>query len=150
MQNGIFPAKQSRSRALSPWADLTERWLHMKRYLTYTEYQSYGGSLSKEDFNLSEIRAQKRIDYLTDRRVADMEKVPEEVKLCIISLIRVDSRADSPLIASFNTDGYSESYGSAPDQIKVLQKAVDAEIREMLCGVTNDQGVPLLYRGLDL
>lgn len=128
----------------------------MKRYLTYAEYQAYGGTLSEADFSLSEFRAQKRIDYLTDGRVADMAEVPEEVKLCILSLIKVDSKAgvdaqaDNPLVASFNTDGYSESYGSAAEQTAALQKAMNTTIREMLYGVTNDEGVPLLYRGLDL
>lgn len=128
----------------------------MKRYLTYAEYEAYGGTLSEADFNLSEFRAQKSIDYLTDSRVADMSEVPEEVKLCIMALIKADSKigvdaqADNPLVASFNTDGYSESYGSATDQTAALKNAVNNTIREMLYGVTNDKGVPLLYRGLDL
>lgn len=128
----------------------------MKRYLTYAEYQAYGGTLTEAEFNLSEFRAQKRIDYLTDSRVADMTEVPEEVKFCIMSLIKVDrkagvdAQADNPLVASFNTDGYSESYGSASEQAAALHKSMDATIREMLYGVTNNEGVPLLYRGLDL
>lgn len=128
----------------------------MERYLTYEEYQAYGGKLAEEDFYLSEFRAQKRIDYLTDSRVAGMAEVPEEVKLCIMSLIKVDSKtgvdaqADNPLVSSFSTDGYSESYGSATDQTAALQKAMNATIRSMLYGVANDAGVPLLYRGLDL
>ncbi len=127
----------------------------MERYLTYAEYQSYGGKLAEDDFNISEFRARKRIDYLTDSRVAGMAEVPEEVKICIMSLIKVDSKvgvdaqADNPLIASFSTDGYSESYGSAADQTASLQKAMIAIIMNMLYGVTNDAGVPLLYRGLD-
>lgn len=128
----------------------------MKRYLTYAEYQKYGGNLPETEFNLSEFRAQKRIDYLTDNRVEGMQEVPEEVKLCMMSLIKVDGKAgvdalaDTPLLSSFSTDGYSESYGSAADQIATMQKTMDATIREMLYGVTNDEGVPLLYRGLDL
>lgn len=128
----------------------------MEKYLTYEEYTSYGGTLPEDAFNLSEFRAQKRIDYLTDKRVAGMAEVPEEVKLCIMSLIKVDSKAgvdaqvDNPLISSFNTDGYSESYGNTTDQIATLQKSMNATIREMLYGVLNDEGVPLLYRGLDL
>lgn len=128
----------------------------MEKYLTYEEYKNYGGTLPEDAFSLSEFRAQKRIDYLTDKRVAGMAEVPEEVKLCIMSLIKVDSKAgvdaqvDNPLISSFNTDGYSESYGSATDQIATLQKSMNATIREMLYGVLNDEGVPLLYRGLDL
>lgn len=128
----------------------------MDRYLTYAEYQDYGGTLNEADFKLAEFRAQKRIDYLTDSRVKDMQEVPEEVKLCIVSLIKVDSKigvdaqVDNPLVASFNTDGYSESYGNAAEQTASLNRSVDKTIREMLYGVTNEQGVPLLYRGIDL
>lgn len=127
----------------------------MTKYLSYSEYQAYGGTLSEDDFNLAEFHAQKRIDYLTDTRVADMAPVPEEVKLCIMELIKVDQAAGvdamtgDPLISSFNTDGYSESYGSASEQIAVLNSAMDKSINEMLYGVTDDKGIPLLYRGLD-
>lgn len=128
----------------------------MDKYLTYAEYQAYGGTLSQSDFNLAEFRAQKRIDYLTDTRVAAMAVVPEEVKLCIMSLIKVDQTAgvdaiaDNPLLSSFNNDGYSESYGSASEQISVLDKKMNATITEMLYGVMDDNDVPLLYRGLDV
>ena len=127
----------------------------MDRYLTYAEYQAYGGTLSQDAFNIAEFKAQKRIDYLTDIRVAAMAVVPEEVKLCIMSLIKVDQAAgvdaiaDNPLLASFNTDGYSESYGSASEQISALNKQMNSTITEMLYGVLDDNGVPLLYRGLD-
>ena len=124
----------------------------MDKYLTYAEYQAYGGTLSQSDFNLAEFRAQKRIDYLTDTRVAAMAVVPEEVKLCIMSLIKVDQTAgvdaiaDNPLLSSFNNDGY----GSASEQISVLDKKMNATITEMLYGVMDDNDVPLLYRGLDV
>ena len=126
----------------------------MDRYLSYSEYQAYGGTLTEAEFNLAEFRAQKDIDYLTDSRVAAMAIVPEEVKLCIMTLIAVDSKmgadalASSPALASYSTDGYSESYGSASDQQKALKQATDQRIRTMLYGVVDDEGVPLLYRGL--
>ena len=125
-------------------------------YLTYIEYTGYGGDLSEAAFITAEFKARKRIDYLTDCRVQKMQAVPEEVKLCMMSIIAVESRfsaenlANSPVIASFNTDGYSESYGSASDQAAVIGRSLDATIRELLYGVTDDKGVPLLYRGLDL
>lgn len=127
-----------------------------KKYLSYNEYKNYGGSLSAEQFALAEFRARKHIDYLTDRRVQAMAKVPEEVKMCIMELIKADSKigvgaqADNPLVASFNTDGYSESYGSATDQAAALRKAAALSVRDMLYGVLDDKGTPLLYRGLDL
>lgn len=125
-------------------------------YLTYDEYRAYGGILSEDKFTLAEFRARKRIDYLTDCRVQAMAEVPEAVKLCMMAVIRVDnktsveSQADNPIVASFNTDGYSESYGSPTDQIVALQKSMDRTIKEMLYGELDDRGVPLLYRGLDV
>lgn len=124
-------------------------------YLTFAEYQAYGGTVSEDGFKVAEYRARKRIDYLTDSRVAAMQSVPEAVKLCMTSLINADAvsgsdaLAASPLVASFNTDGYSESYGSASEQTAAVEKALNRQIREMLYGETDDNGTPLLYRGLD-
>lgn len=128
----------------------------MAQYLTYSEYTDYGGTLDEQAFTVAEFKARKRIDYLTASRVAAMAEVPEEVKLCMFSLIKADgvagveAQADNPLVSSFSTDGYSESYGSATDQVAALQKSLNAEIRTMLYGVLDDNGIPLLYRGLDL
>ena len=126
----------------------------MPLYLTYEEYQAYGGTLAEGDFNLAEFRARKRIDQLTDSRVAAMEEVPEAVKLAMMSIIRVDSavgvdaQAGAPLVASFSTDGYSENYGSAADQTANAEKRLNREIGRLLYGEKDDNGVPLLYRGL--
>lgn len=123
-------------------------------YLTYEEYVSYGGTLAEADFTLAEFRARKRIDWLTDSRVEAMEEVPEAVKLAMASVIKADAavgadaQADAPLVASFSTDGYSESYGSAAERTATLEKQLNAEIRRLLYGVKDDNGVPLLYRGL--
>lgn len=123
-------------------------------YLTYDEYQSYGGTLPEADFTLAEFRARKRVDYLTDSRVENMAEVPEAVKQAMMSIIKadsavgVDAQAGSPLVASFSTDGYSENYGSAADQTANVEKQLNAEIRRLLFGVKDDNGVPLLYRGV--
>ncbi len=125
------------------------------QYLTYAEYEAYGGTLSAEAYPSAEFRARKHIDYVTDCRVQNMAEVPEEIKLCMVSLINVegkigvDAQANNPLVASFNTDGYSESYGSAAEQSAALERATRSMIREMLYGVNDDNGTPLLYRGLD-
>ena len=124
------------------------------QYLTYSEYQSYGGTASETAFSLFEFRARKRIDRLTASRVQAMETVPEAVKLCMMSLIGIDSKAgaepqvDNPVVTSFNTDGYSESYGKALS-VEDANKTMSASIRSMLWGEKDDNGVPLLYRGLD-
>ena len=123
-------------------------------YLTYDEYQSYGGTLPEADFTLVEFKARKRVDYLTDSRVENMAEVPEAVKLAMMSIIKadgavgVDAQAGAPLVASFSTDGYSENYGSAADQTANVEKQLSREIGRLLYGLKDDNGVPLLYRGV--
>lgn len=123
-------------------------------YLTYDEYVAYGGTLDEADFALAEFKARKRIDTLTDSRVEKMAEVPEAVKRAMASIIKADSavgvaaRADAPLVASFSTDGYSESYGSAAEQTANVERQLTAEVRQLLYGVKDDDGVPLLYRGV--
>lgn len=133
-------------------------------YLTYREYTDYGGTLPESSYTLSEFRARKKIDYLTASRVAAMAEVPEEVKICMLTLINLDAAygidaqiANAPksgAVASFNTDGYSESYvqvsgTDAANTAAELQKQMDAQIKTLLYGVNDDNGTPLLYRGLD-
>ena len=124
------------------------------QYLTYAEYQSYGGTASETAFPMLEFRARKRIDRMTASRVQAMAAVPEAVKLCMMSLIGIDSKAgaeaqvENPVVTSFNTDGYSETYGKAMSAADA-DSAMSASIRTMLWGETDDNDVPLLYRGLD-
>ena len=133
------------------------------QYLTYDEYKTWGlpegteppeGIMDGAAFAVAEFRARKTIDYWTDSRVQKMETVPEAVKHCMISIIKLDSKygaeaqIENPLLSSFNTDGYSESYGSATDQEAAAQKATADCIRQWLYGETDDEGTPLLYRGI--
>lgn len=123
-------------------------------YLTYDEYLAYGGTLAEMDFALAEFKARKRVDYLTDSRVEAMTEIPEAVKMAMMSIIKadsavgVDAQAGAPLVASFSTDGYSENYGSAADQTANVEKQLNREIGRLLYGVKDDEGVPLLYRGV--
>lgn len=113
-----------------------------------------GGVLSEEEYAVVEFKARKRIDFWTDGRVKNMAVVPEAVKLCMKALIKleqkygVEEQAANPLVSSFNTDGYSESYGSASEQEAAANKATERAIRQWLYGENDDNGVPLLYRGV--
>lgn len=124
-------------------------------YLTYQEYKSYGGELSETAFIPLEFKSRKRIDYLTDSRVQNMIAVPAAVKLCMYVLIGMESsvgrseQAASPSVSSFNTDGYSETYSQAMDA-DTANAQMDALTKEYLYGEKDDNGTPLLYRGLDL
>ena len=123
-------------------------------YLTYAEYESYGGTLPQPTFTPLEFKSRKRIDYLTDSRVQNMAVVPDAVKLCMMALIGVENTAgveaqvESPVVTSFNTDGYSESYGKVLGVADAMQ-GMNAVIKNYLYGETDDDGFPLLYRGVN-
>ena len=125
-----------------------------QQYLTYAEYQAYGGTASATSFALLEFKARKRIDYVTDSRVQNMAAVPEAVKLCEMCLISMEStvgiqaQAEKPLVTSFSTDGYSESYGKAQG-VTDADRSMNQAVAEYLYGETDDNGVPLLYRGVN-
>ena len=126
----------------------------MAQYLTYAQYQAWGGGLSESAFNLAEIKARSRIDAMTQGRVAYMAQVPEQVQAAMMEIITVDgtysasAQAAAPVAASFTTDGYSESYGSAETRTAAIEKQLTGSIETLLDGVTEDDGTPLLYAGV--
>lgn len=123
-------------------------------YLTYSEYQKFGGALPQSTFTPLEFKCRKRIDYLTDSRVQNMAAVPGAVKLCMMSLISMENaggaetQVNKPVVTSYNTDGYSESYGHVMGAADVA-KSMNATIRNFLYGELDDNGVPLLFRGVN-
>ena len=126
----------------------------MAQYLTYEQYQAWGGALAEAAFNLAEIKARSRIDAMTQGRVAHMATVPEQVQAAMMEIIQVDgtysaaAQAAAPVAASFTTDGYSESYGSAESRTAAIESQLTASIETLLDGLTDDEGTPLLYAGV--
>ena len=126
----------------------------MAQYLTYAQYIAWGGTLSESAFGLAEIKARARIDAMTQGRVAYMASVPEQVQAAMMEIIQVDgtysasAQAAAPVAASFTTDGYSESYGSAESRTAAIEKQLTASVETLLDGVTDDEGVPLLFAGV--
>jgi len=124
------------------------------QYLTFEQYQAWGGTLEEAAFNLAEIKARARIDAMTQKRVAYMQTVPEQVQAAMMEIIAVDgvdsasAQAAAPVAASFATDGYSESYGSAESRTAAIEKQLTGSIEALLDGVTDDEGTPLLYAGV--
>jgi hypothetical protein len=125
-------------------------------YIDLQYYKSNGGiDMTDAAFSRNEFRARKTVDRLTQGRVQNMAQVPEAVKLCMMQAIQydatygVEAQADNPVISSYNTDGYSESYGSASDQAQAAHKSLYRTVRNLLYGELDDKGVPLLYRGVN-
>lgn len=79
-------------------------------YLSYFEYQNYGGMLENTAFNRLNLRAEKILDTFTFDRLK--EKAPDEnTKLCMFELIENLSKLDNGrAIKSVSNDGVSISY----------------------------------------
>jgi len=131
----------------------------MAAYLSYDEYRASGGEeLSPAVFARLELKCRKRIDRLTNCRVAAMTQdvgVPEAVRLCMAALIELESKAgvtaqiDKPFITSFTTDGYTEHYGNVP-KIADADEQMNQLVQQYLFGELDANGVPLLYRGVNV
>ena len=118
------------------------------QYLTYAEYRSLGGTLDITPFNLLEFEARRKIDIETQSRLkgTNSQDIPQEVKLCIYSLINsinhytesIESATQNGNVASESTDGYSVSYvksSSIKDIINSKSVELDDIIRTYLLGV---------------
>ena len=98
-------------------------------YLTYTEYQAYGGQLDEATFSDLEFEASGIINWYTFRRLVNDETVDEAVKRCVYHLIKEldmrnkamtlgketttsseESTTTSGVIQSQSNDGFSVSY----------------------------------------
>lgn len=113
------------------------------QYLTYAEYQALGGSaIGEMPFNLLEFEARKQIDIRTQRRLIDVDDIPNEVKICVFHLIdkiinyseSIESATNSDgSIASENTDGYSISYNQVnATQIQEIVKSKNTELDDII------------------
>ena len=134
-------------------------------YLTYSEYQTMGGTLTEDAFNRYEFRAETIIDWYTFNRLHGETEIPERVQKCMFMLIDLLLAQDKAMggdgsgssggggasqIASQSNDGVSVSYSimSTDDLIKYRQKELDEIVQRTLQGVMNSLGRKLLYRGL--
>lgn len=123
------------------------------QYLTFREYQNLGGTLTETPFSILEYNARKKIDQRTFGRLMNLDTQPEEVKMCIYSLINTlegygSNTPNNKNIARENTDGYSISYNSADKSItEAMDKEVEDTIKTYLSNTVIDK-VPVLYRGV--
>ena len=136
------------------------------QYLTYLEYKDLvegegGSAMAEMPFNLLEFEARRKIDIRTQNRLKDVDSkdIPQEVKLCEYNLINsingfasaMTNISNNGNVASFNSDGYSESY-ITPMQIQDVVKSKSAELDDiirtyLLEVIFNDQH--LMYLGVD-
>ena len=86
------------------------------QYLTFAEYKSLGGTLEETPFNIAEFYSRKEIDLRTLNRLNGVEEIPNEVKLCMYSLVNTLEKYRSENlkgnISSERVGDYSVSYTS--------------------------------------
>lgn len=124
-------------------------------YLTYDEYQSWGGKLDETAFSRLNYKAKRKIDTRTFNRLVDATEIIEPVKRLMFELIGVIGNSDSanesytPAIASEGNDGYSISFASGNIMtLDMAEKKVDDLIAEYLQFEKAPNGQFLLSCGL--
>lgn len=124
------------------------------QYLTYEDYKSLGGTLGEMPFNILELKARQIINGRTQNRLKDVEKIPQEVKICVYDLIQTinkynnSNNSTSSNISSENTDGYSVTYKSGTELTEEQKKQYDDVMETDLYGVIVDN-TPILYLGVN-
>lgn len=106
------------------------------QYLTYYDYKALGGNLDQTPFDLLEFEARKIIDNRTLQRLKGINEKPEEVKLCMFSLINtINSYANqsqtSKNISSESVGSYSVSYITGT-QIQETINSKNAELTDIV------------------
>ena len=131
-------------------------------YLTYQEYQSYGGSLDEATFNNLEFEAEALVNWYTFNRLKNDTNFPVAVKRLMLYLVNLvqekanllgasgSGSTENTAIASQSNDGVSVSYNvlNASQLMESLKGAEDEAVKRYLQGVMNEAGRLLLYRGV--
>ena len=106
------------------------------QYLTYNEYKALGGSLDITPFNLLEFEARRIIDNRTLQRLHGINKIPQEVKMCMFSLVNTingytNQSQTSKNISSESVGSYSVNYITGT-QIQETINSKNAELTDMV------------------
>ena len=122
------------------------------QYLSYEEYKSLGGTLGEMPFNILELKARQIINERTQNRLKNVEKIPQEVKICVYDLIQIinkynnSNNSTSSNISSENIDGYSISYKSGTEMTAEQKAQYENVMLTDLYGVIVN-GEAILYLG---
>lgn len=119
-------------------------------YLEYHEYKGLGGELDAGDYERYEIQAEQLINRDTFGRIEKLPELPEEVKRLTFELIELNRKSDmtAEALASERVGDWQKSYRST--SAASYTRAKSALIRTYLSGIFDPDGIPLLYRGVDV
>lgn len=116
-------------------------------YLTFTEYTDMGGVLSEPAFNRYEFMAEKEIDRETFGRIKTLISIPKAVKMLVYELVQINAKSDvsEDRVTSESVGSWSKTYADVKaNEIKSLKMNL---ITDYLSEETDENGIPLLYRG---
>jgi len=134
-------------------------------YLTYLEYQNYGGTADETTFNDLEFEASSVVDWYTFNRLQNENEYPEAVKRCVYKIIQyivaqqqvngldtasAQNNSEGAGIASQSNDGVSVSYNvlNAKDVVENSKAQIKQIVDQYLSAVKNSLGQKVLYRGV--
>ena len=90
-------------------------------YITFAEYENFGGTVSSSDFTNLELKARHKLDYFTQNRLQTATTIISEVKELMTEFI--NRIANSPV--NGNITSYSngiESFGFKENQTDAFNK----------------------------
>lgn len=99
-------------------------------YITYEEYQEYGGTLPENTYTHLERKAQRWLDYFTFNRIPHLTDIPEIVKECLVEFITRLSILDTQRQSGDVISSYSNGVETIQYQLKT-----DDEIKKELYGI---------------
>jgi hypothetical protein len=90
-------------------------------YLTYSEYTSFGGTVSNTDFTNLELKARRKLDYFTQNRLQTATTIISEVKELMAEFInRMQNKPVNGNVTSYSNG--IESFGFKENQNDALNK----------------------------
>lgn len=108
------------------------------QYLTRNEYIALGGEqIGEMPFNLLEFEARKLIDLRTQKRLVNVETIPNEVKMCMFNLINkiisynTTTQDANKNVANESIDGYSITYITST-QIREIIASKNVELTDII------------------
>lgn len=134
-------------------------------YLSYSEYEEYGGNLDETTYNDFEFEAEVLVDYYTFNRLKNDTVISEPVKRLIFALIDIAQKKEATLglgVSSNHTaagdvyitrqanDGVDTTYNSmsAASLYQLCKQETSRAVQRYLAQVVNQAGQKVLYRGL--
>lgn len=119
-------------------------------YLSYDKYREWGGTIDDAAFSRFAFGAEQAIRRATFGRVDRMQEIPEAVKRLVFELVGIAEEAaqENANMTSEKVGEWSKSYEVATEADR--QAKTNTLIRNYLMAETDDNGVPLLYLGVDV